>query len=222
MKIKVIVNNVVLETPPTEYFVDVNDSMTIQELLISVGNEFADLSEYYPLSGVFTWNCACLPYLFINGKASYDVAFEAARVKDFLYTHNIDDNTIRFTAGYPWAGGPGTLAPEQIWEIINSVLQGIAALTDITGFSLRDLFQYLRTHFLKRKQPPQPCFDIVLSRKRWNSSELAEILELEPEKAKELLRLLDYQYDRKQMQYIQGEHTNEIKEKLMSVDVRDI
>ena len=75
----------------------------------------------------------------------------------------------------------------------------------------------LRNYFMKKGQPPQVCFDIVLSRKQWNHSELSKILDIDPDKTKNLLKLCDYQYDRVQMQYIQGEHAKEIKEKLMSI-----
>lgn len=223
MNVKVLIYNIALDTPQkTEHIVETNDSMTIQELLSEANSGWADLSDYYPLSGVFTWNDALLPYLFTDGKASYNVTFEDAKVKDFLSTHNISENTIRVTTGYPWAGGPGFLALVQIWENVYPFLEAIAVLVTISGFSLKDLYSYLRKHFLKKEQPPQTCFDIVFSRRYWNSSELAKLLDIEPERAKELLRLFDYHYDRTQMQYIQGECTNEIKEKLMNVEVRDI
>lgn len=223
MNVKVLVYNIAMDTPQeTEHIVEVNDSMTIQELLAKAESGWADLSDYYPMSGAFTWNDPLLPYLFIDGKAVYDVAFEDAKVRDFLSTHNISNHTIRVTTGYPWAGGPGFLALVQIWKDIYPYLEAIAVLVTISGFSLKDLYFYLSNHFLKKECPPQTCFDIVFSRACWNASELARLLDIEPERAKELLRLFDYRYDRTQMQYIQGECTNEVKEKLMNVEVRDI
>lgn len=220
---KVLAKNIALDTPQeTEHIVEANDNMTIQELLDEANTGWADLSDYYPLSGVFAWNDAVLPYLFTDGKVSYDIAFENAKVKDFLSTHNICDNTIRVTTGYPWAGGPGFLELVQIWDNIYPYLEAIAVLVTITGVSLKELYSYLRKRFLKKEQPPQTCFDIVFSRRYWNASELAELLDIEQERAKELLKLLDYSYDRTQMQYIQGERTKEIKEQLMNAEVRDV
>lgn len=223
MEIRVLVYPVASDTPQEiEHIVTVTDNITVQELLDRIGSGWADLSDYYPMSGAFTWNEPLLPYLFVEGKVSYNVGFENAKVKDFLYTHNISDHTIRITTGYPWAGGPGVLTLAQLWEDIYPVLEVIAVIATISGFSLKDLFCRLRTHFMKIKQPPQTCFDIVFSRSRWNAFELAELLDIEPARAKELLKLFDYQYDKSQMQYIQGKCTDEIREKLSKVEVRDI
>ena len=43
---------------------------------------------------------------------------------------------------------------------------------------------------------------------------MSSLLELNIIKTKELLKLCNYYYDRSKQQYIQGEHTNEIIEKL--------
>ena len=43
---------------------------------------------------------------------------------------------------------------------------------------------------------------------------MSSLLELDAEKVKELLKLCDYHYDRTAKQYVQGQHTSEIIEKL--------
>ena len=205
----------------SEEFFEVSESTTIEELLQISGHcEIADLSDYYPLSASSLGD-NYFPYLFVDGKVSYDVLFQDAKITDFLDTHNITDHTIRITVEFPLAGVRG---PGELWEVWNNIyptLEQIAVICTLTGISLKGLFDYLKKHFMKKKQAPQVCFDIVLSRKRWNSSELSTLLDIAPDKAKELLRLCDYQYDNSKMQYIQGTHSEEIKEKLMNARLYD-
>lgn len=193
---------------------NIDETTTIQDLLKKGDDEIADLSHYYPLSGILSWGNECLPYLFVNGKVLYDVSFDAARVKDFLATHNITDNSLRIVIDTPLAGGFGGEELSELWNNIYPVLEAIAVLFTITGFNLKDLFHSLSKHFIKKQQPPQTCFEIVISRKQWNANELSNLLEFNVVKTKELLKLCDYYYDRSKQQYVQGEHTNEIIEKL--------
>lgn len=219
MNLRVLFYHEAMELPYiSEEFLEISENTTIQELLeVTEHGVVSDLSNYYPLSGLPFFDEECLPFLFINGKASYDVPFCDVRVVDFLSTHNITDNTIRITTDLPMAGGLGGPELQEVWDNIYPTLEQIAVFCTILGFSLKNLFDYLRNYFMKKGQPPQVCFDIVLSRKQWNHSELSKILDIDPDKTKNLLKLCDYQYDRVQMQYIQGEHAKEIKEKLMSI-----
>lgn len=68
---------------------------------------------------------------------------------------------------------------------------------------------------------PNIIFDIVYSRAQWNHYDLAERLDFEPEKAKELLKLLGYTYDRKKMLYVQSEHIDEIQKQWENIPLID-
>lgn len=193
---------------------EIDETTTIQDLLKKDDDEIADLSHYYPLSGILSWCNEYLPYLFVDGKVLYDVSFENARVKDFLNTHSITDNNLRIVIDTPLAGGLGDEELFDLWNNIYPILEATAVLFTITGFSLKDLFRYLRKHFIKQQQPPQTCFEIVISRKQWSANELNDLLGFDIVKTKELLKLCNYYYDRSKQQYVQGEHTNEIIEKL--------
>lgn len=193
---------------------EIDETTTIQDLLKKDDDEIADLSHYYPLSGILSWGNEYLPYLFVDGKVLYDVSFENARVKDFLNTHSITDNNLRIVIDTPLAGGLGDEELFDLWNNIYPILEATAVLFTITGFSLKDLFRYLRKHFIKQQQPPQTCFEIVISRKQWSANELNDLLGFDIVKTKELLKLCNYYYDRSKQQYVQGEHTNEIIEKL--------
>lgn len=217
MKIRILFYHY-LERYTSEEFFEASENTSIQELFQNFGYEDrVDLSEYYPLGRDFCWCKNYLPYLFIDGKVSYDVRFCDSKVTDFLTTHNVADNTIRVTVDLPWAGAVDTSELVAFWNAIYPTLEQVAVICSLTGFNLGSLFSFLRNHFIKEKQPPQTCFDIIFSRNQWNSSELSELLDIEQEKAKEVLKLLDYQYDKTKMQFIQGEHTKEIYEKLLNV-----
>lgn len=220
MKIRVLFRHEAADDPyDSEEFFEISENATIQELLqLSEYEENADLSSYYPLSG-FLWGEKFFPFLFVDGKVLYDVSFQDAKVIDFINTHNITDNTIRVTIEFPLAGGAGGCELLDIWNNIYPTLAQISVILSITGFSLSGLFRFLKKYFMKKKQPPQVCFGIVFSRKQWNSSELGALIDIPSDKAKELLKLCGYGYDKKQMQYVQGEHSEEIKEKLMNVRI---
>lgn len=123
---------------------EIDETTTIQDLLKKDDDEIADLSHYYPLSGILSWGNEYLPYLFVDGKVLYDVSFENARVKDFLNTHSITDNNLRIVIDTPLAGGLGDEELFDLWNNIYPILEATAVLFTITGFSLKDLFRYLR------------------------------------------------------------------------------
>lgn len=164
MKIKVLFQRGSTASFQTdEQVFEIEESTTIQDLLNTSDGEVADLSDYYPLSGVHIWGCEILPYLFVDGKILYDVLFRDAKVKDFINTHDITDNFIRITIDTPLAGGLGAEELYDLWNKIYPVLEAIAMAFTITGFSLKGLFYCLRQYFVNKKQPPQTCFDIVFS-----------------------------------------------------------
>lgn len=222
MEIKVLVHNIVLEGSQTkECAVQADKNTTIQELLNSIDCGIADLSEYYEFSGVFTWNTTCLPYIISNNEIIYDVPYSEAHLLDFIQTHSIQDNTIRIVIGYPQAGGPGFIELAQLWKQIYPILEQTELLLSL-GIIAVGAAKRLCNLFKKRKRSPQVCFDIVFSRKRWNHFELAEYLNLSDTEAKNLLILCGYEYDHKLIQYIQSNRTDELKQKLTDVQVRDI
>ncbi len=222
MEVKIFINNVALENSQTsERTAHADENTTVQELLNSIGCEIADLSEYYEFSGIFTWNTECLPYVISYNEILYDVPFSEASLFDFIQTHNIHDNTIRIVVGYPQAGGPGFVELEQLWDQVYPILQQIELILSL-GIIASGAAKRLCNLFKKRKRTPHVCFDIVFSRKQWNHFELAKYLKLSDDEAKNLLKLCGYVYDHKQMQYIQSERTDELKQKLTNVQVYDI
>ena len=222
MNIKALLTCIAAD-PPTEkeYIVELPDSATVQDLLDRIGSSLADLSNYYELSGAFAWNDFYLPYLETNGDILYDVPYAQAKLTDFLATHHIENGEVRIVAGYPQAGGPGFLELAQIWQQVEPILEQIELLLSL-GVTAGGIAKGLCAVLKKKKRTPHVCFDIVFSRKSWNHVELGERLELSAEEAKNLLRLCGYEYDRKRMQYIQTARSDDLKDKLKSIQIHDI
>lgn len=222
MKIRAEIKNIALdESAVIEKIVEIDENATLENLICELECGWADLSEYYEFSGVLTWNTDVLPYAIVGYKIVYDVPFSETKVSDFIKTHSIKNETFYITVGYPWAGGPGFITLLEMWDNAYPVLEQIAVLLTL-GIAAKDVIKWFCHIFKKREQTPQVCFDIIFSRNQWNHFELAGLLDVPEEKAKELLKLFGYQYDRVQMQYIQGEQTLEIKQKLLSIETRDI
>ena len=119
MEIKLVFQNVMyrhIESEPKfkEKRFEVDEETKIGQLF-TVG----DLSEYYPLSGVYSFNSTFLPYV-INShdEVTWDVLYENAIVVDFSRTHNIVDCTINVKSGYVQAGGPGFKELLEVWQLL--------------------------------------------------------------------------------------------------------
>lgn len=230
MKIKVYVKNIALDEPQTkEYDVNINHSMSVQDLLDMLKCSVADLSDYYEYSGVFAWNNGYLPFIISDDKLMYNVSYSEVNLMDFMNTQHISDNSIRVTTGYAQAGGPGFIELEEIWEAfcmvweaVKPYLEEMIIVTTLSGISVKDIFKGLRTYFTKKKTTPHAVVDMLSSRKQWNHKELASYLGVEDTYAKHLLLAFGYKYDRKLMQYVPGEKTEELKEKLENIQVHDI
>jgi len=221
MEIKIAVCNVALDNKIRKIKIEVDETATIQQMLNNIGTPIADVLEYYEFSGVFLWNSPYLPYIISDDKICYDVGFSEAKVIDFLKTHNISNNELYIKTGYAQAGGAGVIELELIWEQVYPVLDEIATLLSL-GVSAVGLIKWFCSLFKKRKRTPQVCFDIIFSRQCWNHFELAGLLDIENDKAKQLLQLFDYKYNNKTMLYQQGKNSKEIKKRLSKIKVLDI
>lgn len=192
---------------------------TLRGLFDEVELYHADVSSYYPCSGCFAFNREFLPYLVHEGKVFYNVPYGDAFVIDFMETHSIEDSLIVAKTGMPQAGGADFLDPASLAEIILSTLQWMANAASITGFSLRDLGALLHTRMQSHKHPPQTDIDLVSSREAWSSSELAELMQVDREQAKHLLKGLGYIYNRRRQQYVKTKVTEEILRVVKETDV---
>lgn len=228
MNLKVVFYNILYSFDPTilqettEYTMDIDDTTTLKLLIENAGVGIADLSEYYFLSGRFTWNTQIVPYVVnSSGAVEWDVSFQSIKVKDFLLTHGIENNTLIAKTGYPQAGGPGFKELNEIWQMIYPVLDGFATVVGVVGI-LNGVGKWVRSLFKQKDIPPQSYFDLLFSREMWNSSELAKMLDIEPENAKSLLKLFGYQYNTSKMLFVQQDVSHTLREKLSKINVNDI
>lgn len=219
--IRVIITNVLYGTaeeetvPAWEKEVEIDEHTTLAEL---VG--LADLSHYYPLSGVFSWNSQEIPYVVSDGTVRWNQPYSQVRVSDFIRTHQIQDSVLYAEGGYPQAGGPGFLPLMELWEAAYPVIEQILTIVEIGGLAI-GAGKWAASLFRKKGVPPQTCFDFLFSREKWNAFELAELLEIMPEEAKKLLDVSGYRYDRSIMMYVQQPEALDMKEKLGKVNVHE-
>lgn len=222
MEIKLVFQNVMYgyvgnEPEFEERIIEVDEEATIGQLF-TVG----DLSEYYPLSGAYSFNSTFLPYV-INShdEVTWDVLYDNARVIDFIRTHNIVDCTINVKIGYVQAGGPGFKELYEVWQLLYPIIDtfntvaGSAVIIGSAGKWLQSLF-----NSRKLRHAPHSQIDLLFSRERWSSAELSQKLEINNEDAKNLLRLFRYEFDKHSMQYVQQPASLELREKLLIVEVR--
>lgn len=155
MKITVLVNNIACNNPlVTEHEIEISEDMTLQDLLDSLDCSMADVSNYFEISGVFAWNSSYCPYILTKQGIQYNLPYDKVKVFDFINTHEIRNNTLRVTTGYPQAGGPGFIEAKEIWDAVQPHLNNIAIFCTIFGVSISGIITSIRSHFEKRKYRP--------------------------------------------------------------------
>lgn len=228
MEIRVIFKNVMFQYDSSvsckerEFVSQIDASTTLSQLFESAEEWFADLSEYYYLSGVFSFNTPCIPYVIdSNGIVKWDVLFQDTKVADFVSTHKIENGTIIAKVGYVQAGGPGFIELAEIWSLIYPIIEQFVTLIGLSTI-VGGAGKWVHSLLKKKAVPPQSYFDLIFSRQQWNHFEFAKKLEIEPDKAKQLLKIFGYKYCSSEMSYIQQENSLALREKLSQINVLDI
>ena len=228
MKVKIVFYHVFHEIDPTvfpermEAEAIINQNTTLQQLLDVVGQPIADLSEYYYLSGAFSFNSKYLPFLInSSGTIEWDVSFENAKVIDFINTHNIKNDTIISKIGYPQAGGPGFKDFLDIWNLVYPIIDQFVTVIGLGAIFINS-GKWVHSLFNKKDIPPQSYFDLVFSKEKWNHFELAELVDIKPQEAQKLLQLFGYKYNNSMLLYVQQPISRELREKLSKINVLDI
>ena len=217
MEITVLVTHA-MENSTNDLTVEINETTTIPDLFDMVNIPWGDFSDYYRYSGMYYFNRETLPFLLVDKQIQYDVAFTDARIIDFIDTHQIDvgNDKLRILTGYPMAGGLGAPDIIALWIQAYPILEQIAVAFTILDYSMK-IIKSIGKIFEHRRKAPNTVFDIIYTRAQWNPNELAELLQLEPEYIKHLLKALGYVYDRKKMAYVQSECIDDIRNKLNNI-----
>lgn len=201
----------------------VDNNTTLKDIFEATGQEFADVSEYYYLSRPFSFNLRCVPFI-INSKGQIDwnVYFDNVKVVDFISTHHLD-NIIESKIGYPQAGGPGFLDYYTVWQSVYPIIDqfvtviGLGAIVVNAGKWVHSLFNKNG----KNEIPPQSAYDVVFLRKKWNHFDLGELLNINSDEAKTLLKTCGYTYDPKIQMFVLQSISLELRENLSNVNVYD-
>jgi len=204
----------------TEDILAVTDSMTLKDIFATSKQSCADVSKYYKVSENYYYNNNQLPYIKkIDGEIIWEPSYEDVKVIEFIYTHDINDNTIYADTGIPQAGGPDLKVFIDLWNEYYPIIDQISSLygfyTGIVGIGL-----FIKSIFVNKKKkspPPQGVFDLILSKNKWNHFELSVALEIDVEATKKLLQAFGYRWDNSKKLYIHQGDINEIIEKLSKV-----
>ena len=223
MIIKTLVTNVAADEPyENEFMIDVPEQATLQDLFDKLECGLADVSDYYEFSGPFAWNNFFCPFILTADGIQYNLPYSDVKLTDFINTHSIDSKAIRIVTGYPQTGGLGFIELAEIWNTVQPWLNNIAIIFTISGINIKDIVRWIRSFFEKTKAPPHTVVDMLATRSQWNHKELAAILEIPEENAQNLLKAFGYKYDRSLMQYIPGDETEKLREKLKTIQIYDI
>lgn len=66
---------------------------------------------------------------------------------------------------------------------------------------------------------PQAYFDLIFSKNEWNHNELAGLLDITSEEAKQLIKIFGYKYNRNKMMFIKQPISEELRIKLSQINV---
>ena len=139
-------------------------------------------------------------------------------VEDFFKTHQIQNSIIYIETGYPLAGGLGSNEILEMWQNIYPWLDQVATVLGIGSAILNIVKTLIRKH-IKQDHTPMDLVDLIYSRRQWNHNELAQYLETDSEKAKDMLHLFGFVYNRQIMLFVPGPDFEMIKETFMKVDI---
>ncbi|EOU1600912.1 hypothetical protein QTI38_04955 [Clostridium perfringens] len=227
MKIKVIYSYLIKsfnEGHPviTEDIIDINDETTLEDIFKHSNQENADVSRYYLLGGEYYFNQKKLPYIKKKDcSISWGVDYKNIKVLDFIFTHNIKDNTIYADTEIVQAGGREL---KDIWELWNQYYPYIEQIVTTIGFIqigynfikfIKDLFKDKKIE----KEPPCAFLDLIFSKDEWNHYELAKNLEISSEQAKNFLKGFGYKWNKSKRLYINENNIEEIRHKFSDISI---
>lgn len=216
MKINLNIHNIMTEEQ-SAMAVLLDDGATINDLLREIGYGSVSFSKYYPFSDRLLFGDAYLPFVISDGRILYDVPYNRAKISDFIDTMDLRDKEIEITVGIPWAGGPGLCGLEEMWESAKSALEAAAIFCTLSGVTVASLIQWICQLFKSRSVKPHTVQDLIYSRKCWNHYELADLLEIEPQRAKDMLKVYGFIYDNSKKMYVEAENIDEVKLKFTNV-----
>ena len=172
-EISVVANNPLDERLPICKVMKADDKSTLADLFSLINSEMDVfyLPNYYSYYRWEQYGNAC-PFIFRRNTIYWNVPFDEVKVKDFLQTHEIHDNTI--LVEYDCIAGDGFLVHFifQTWIAIKPLLDNISAI-----LTVKDIINLLINTFGKRKSK-MPAFNTMetylYKRDEWDIKQLSE------------------------------------------------
>lgn len=191
-----------------------SDTATLASLLVEIGDPNAelDLSRYHSIG--YGYCPSNVPYNIKKNCVHWYENYSEVTVKDFLATHNIVDE-IYFYTGIPQAGGPDMFTIVELWEKCYPYLDQLGTCIGLIG-GLLGFGEWLIRRF-GRKVSPITLVDFVTSKEKWNHFILAELLQIDADEAKLLLKSFGYRWDQSIQCYCSTEKTKEVCKSLGNI-----
>ena len=231
MNIKLIHRNIIDNSTSELFIKAINKDQSLEEICHEIPNSGTVLSfeRYYDFCKDLMWNDHRLPYILRNGKVEWGIPYSNISINNFIETHSsIINEGLYFESGYVMAGGPGYIEFHEMWQnaypIIKNIANNVGIIISFLA-SAATLESWARDKFSKRKDTPFPqsFIEFIYTKFEWNHFELAQILQIDNQDAKDWLKLLGYKWSpKKQMYIISSEDIKKQKDKLNNIKYLDI
>ncbi|KJU72484.1 hypothetical protein [Clostridium baratii] len=206
----------------SEKIIEIDNETTLKDIFEYSNEINADVSKYYRLGSKYYFNQKILSYIRKeDNTVIWEPSYDKVKVIDFIFTHDIKDNTIYADTGIIQAGGFGLKDIIQLWNdyypVFDQLVTGVAVIEMGCKFS-----KFIKNTFVDKKQnikSPISIIDLISSKKKWNHYELADSAELEYEEAKSLLLGFGYKWDNSQKLYIYEGDMNNLIEKFAKIEI---
>ena len=202
------------DAAPDDYLIDV---------LKGTGRMFENIAfpRYYDKCIAFM-PANSFPYILRSGKFCWNVGPEGVTISEFFTTHCITEEDLIFVDTFEGGGGAFEGSAVRMWEKIYPCLAETPAFASAfqeTGGFIKTVGQSFGSRTSDGREIafpyPSTVFAGICTRKRWILNELAEALDMEPEKARCLLETIGYsRQDTSRAYMISEERQDEFFEKI--------
>lgn len=181
-----------------------NNNTTLDTLLRMIGHPDAeiDFTKYYIFNNEYCHAHRCLPYLISENVAVWFPKYNESNVVDFIKTLNSEKNKIYLSIQASKANGPDLFTIAEMWDKYFPVIAKYSSVIGSVAGTVT-VVKWLKSIFTSKRIPPSSVFELIFSRKAWNHFELSQVLQIDVDNTKNLLQAVGYQWDKKEMMYIQ-------------------
>lgn len=158
-----------------------------------------------------------------DNKIYWNMKFEDIKIIDYLNTFQ----ELPYIWLDPMGLGSTGFDYEEVWRIFIEVIESAWVLLGVygnfqTGMSLgKAIFNYFKKINNKSEIPftSDTYLDAIYSRNKWNAMELSEMLELDKEYTKDLLKIIGYEYNNNHKMYVLDEKRKDSFMKLLRKNI---